>query len=333
MSVRRRTRYLNSLVDNYLNILRKNKRVKEGTIYEYRRLLELALDALDVAGLRSSPTKIGEDEIYFLRDEYYAHLDPTVNRRQIGILGTFLKYYDNNIVEKMHLAWPQDMRVNVQWLDAEQCIALLDAAEGLERIIIHLELLLVMRRCEVKRLTIHDVKLNIVNALGKGKCEGKWRSLPWARSTLQEIADYQELREKVITHALDRKPDQRVPDQFLIYARYGWKLGSYEDTAIDTMVKSVARKAGIPEEKVSNHVLRRSGARMYLDAGGSIEDISIMLGHADTKTTMLYLGISMDRLQKLQDKRDDYLDVVRMRMNQRAAPEAVQTNPMSLFSR
>jgi hypothetical protein len=72
---------------------------------------------------------------------------------------------------------------------------------------------------------------------------------------------------------------------------------------------------------------------MYLDAGGSIEDIPIMLSHADTKTTMLYLEISMDRLQKLQDNRDDYLDVVRMRMDQRAAPEAVRTNPMSLFSR
>ena len=233
----------------------------------------------------------------------------------------------------MHLAWPQDMRVKVTWLDAEYCLQLLDAAEGLERILVHLELLLVMRRCEVKRLTIRDVKLNIVNALGKGKCEGKWRSLPWARSTLQEIADYQELRERIITKALERKPEQRIPDRFLIYAQYGWKLGAYEDTAIDRMIKSAARRAGIPEELVSNHVLRRSGARMYLDAGGSIEDISIMLGHADTKTTMLYLGISMDRLQKLQDKRDDYLDMVRMRMKQRAAPEPVETNPMSLFSR
>ena len=79
-------------MDNYLNILTRNKLVKEWTIYEYRRLLELALDALDVAGLKATPSKIGEDEIYFLRDEYYAHLDPTVNRRQIGILGTFLKH-------------------------------------------------------------------------------------------------------------------------------------------------------------------------------------------------------------------------------------------------
>jgi site-specific recombinase XerD len=155
--------------------------------------------------------------------------------------------------------------------------------------------------------------------------------VPWARSTLTEITYYQEYREELISKALDRQPEQAVPDRFLIYAHYGWKLGAYEDTSADKMIKSAARRAGIPEEQVSNHVLRRSGARMYLDAGGAIEDISIMLGHADTKTTMLYLGVSMDRLHKLQEKRDDYLEMVRVRM--RAAPLTDEPMQTALFSR
>jgi site-specific recombinase XerD len=98
------------------------------------------------------------------------------------------------------------------------------------------------------------------------------------------------------------------------------------------MIKSVARKAGIPEEDVSNHVLRRSGARLYLGAGGKIEEISVMLGHTDTRMTMRYLGITVDQLRKLQEIRDDYLDLVRMRMNENIAV-LVQQPQKVLFAR
>lgn len=37
-----------------------------------------------------------------------------------------------------------------------------------------------------------------------------------------------------------------------------------------------------------------------------------MLGHADTATTMIHLGLSVDDLSKVQEKRDDYLDMIRM---------------------
>jgi hypothetical protein len=74
------------------------------------------------------------------------------------------------------------------------------------------------------------------------------RSVPAMSRVIPIHRQIEKLREEVITHGLDRKPEKHVPDQFLIYARYGWKLGSYEDTPIDAMVKSVARKAGIPEE-------------------------------------------------------------------------------------
>ena len=288
--------------------------MKPGTITEYRRLLGHTLDALDIAGLRASPSKIGEDEIYFLRDEYYAHLDPVVNRRQIRILGTFLKHYDDNIVEKMHLAWPQGTRSTVKWLSPEQAMLLLDAAEGMELPLIHMELMLCMRRIEVKRMTINDVKWNLIDVLGKGKGEGKWRSIPWAADTVKVLKRYSVLREEMIKKALEHDPTAVIPESFLLYCNYGWKLGAPQDTAIDSMIKKAADRAGIPREEVSNHVLRRTGARACLEAGGSIEDVCTMLGHADTKTTMLYLGITTERLEKLQERVGNYWDSVRLRM-------------------
>jgi site-specific recombinase XerD len=79
-------------------------------------------------------------------------------------------------------------------------------------------------------------------------------------------------------------------------------LEAYGETAIYKMIENVARKAGIPEDEVSDHVLRRSGARFYLEAGGTIEEISAMLRHEDTRITMRYLGITMDHLRKLQER-------------------------------
>ncbi|HHT74723.1 MAG: tyrosine-type recombinase/integrase [Methanomassiliicoccaceae archaeon] len=91
-----------------------------------------------------------------------------------------------------------------------------------------------------------------------------------------------------------------------------------------------AKRAGIPPGSVSNHVLRRSGARMMIYAGAGIVDVSTMLGHADTRTTMLYIGLTLDDLTKVQEKRDDYLDIIRMKM--KATPERTAER-ITLFAR
>jgi hypothetical protein len=55
-----------------------------------------------------------------------------------------------------------------------------------------------------------------------------------------------------------------------------------------------------------------------------------MLGHADTRTTMLYIGLTLDDLTKVQEKRDDYLDIIRMKM--KATPERTAER-ITLFAR
>jgi len=50
----------------------------------------------------------------------------------------------------------------------EKAMALIDAARGVERPVIHLELRLMMRRCEVVRLTVQDKFQGVLEARGKG---------------------------------------------------------------------------------------------------------------------------------------------------------------------
>lgn len=60
--------------------------------------------------------------------------------------------------------------------------------------------------------------------------------------------------------------------------------------------RRLARKAGLPAE-LHPHSLRHGAARMLLDAGVPIEEVQQFMGHADIRTTMLYVHqrVSHDR--------------------------------------
>jgi integrase/recombinase XerD len=240
------------------------------------------------------------------------------NRRQISIIGQYLHFYGNNIVEKMMIPWPTNTRPSVKWLTDEEGVRLIDAAKDpLEKMLIHLELRMLLRRCEVIRLTRHDIPFGILNVLGKGRMGGKWRTLAWAPETLEVIQEYSEYREQLIAAALEIKPDQKVPDNIMIYAQYGWKLGAYKETAIDYHIKEIAIRAGIPPEDDSNHVNRRTGTRIHRHAGVELEELSAALGHNSPQQTIQYAGLNVDDLAKQQYLVTGYLDGLRKEMAQR----------------
>lgn len=312
------TWYLNSLRKRYKTALITRKKLDADTVDEYDRLIRLATEAMEVAGLQQAPSKWREPEIDYLQNELYSHLKPMTNRRQISIIGQYLHYYGNDIVDKMMIPWPTNTRPNAKWLTDEEGVKLLDAAKDpLQKMLIHLELRMLLRRCEVIRLTRNDIHYGILNVLGKGRMGGKWRTLAWAPETLEVIQDYSEYREQLITTALEIEPNQQVPDNIMIYAQYGWKLGAYQETAIDYHIKEIAIQAGIPPEDVSNHVNRRTGTRIHRHANVELEELSAALGHVSPKQTIQYAGLNIDDLAKQQYLVTGYLDQLRAEMAKR----------------
>ena len=65
------------------------------------------------------------------------------------------------------------------------------------------------------------------------------------------------------------------------------------------VVKAAAKRAAI--SNLAPHDLRRSCARLYHLAGGELEQIQFLLGHASVQTTERYLGCK----QKLQHAVND----------------------------
>jgi integrase len=68
-------------------------------------------------------------------------------------------------------------------------------------------------------------------------------------------------------------------------------------SALDALIKSHGDQAGLDPKVVSIHMhgLRHLGARVMKSLGKDVKEIKERLGHADLKTTDIYLG-SMDRV-------------------------------------
>ena len=66
------------------------------------------------------------------------------------------------------------------------------------------------------------------------------------------------------------------------------------------VVKGCAKLAGI--DKLAPHDLRRSCARLCHSAGGEIEQIQFLLGHASVQTTERYIGCKQKLGQAVNDR-------------------------------
>ena len=69
---------------------------------------------------------------------------------------------------------------------------------------------------------------------------------------------------------------------------------------IETLLKRIGKAAGV--ENVHPHRFRRTLATNLLDRGMNIQDVAVILGHADLKTTQIYCYISQSNVKNAYRK-------------------------------
>jgi len=284
-------RLLRCEIDKYLQELRDLGR-SERTVRDYDWALNRVFSGLADAGLEVNPRKVGRKEIDYLWNDYLTG-SRGYRAHNIKILRIFLKWAGNPDSERFKLGIREDCGRNISWLSDGEAAALKMGAVGIERMVVHLELDLGLRRIEVLRLKVSDFQTGRVNTVlvhGKGRNGGKWRQINWHPDTPGELEAYLEIRDREVQKAREKDPRAKDPGNLLIYER-GGKLHPYKKTAVDSFVKSAGERIGV---KASNHDLRRTCGRMMFRAGVPIETIARIFGHSDTKTTLHYLGLEYE---------------------------------------
>jgi site-specific recombinase XerD len=182
------------------------------------------------------------------------------------------------------------------WLSQRQAQALLSAPDittvgGLrDRAILAVLLGCGLRRSEVAALTFthlqqRDGRWCIVDLVGK---HGRVRTMPmptWVKVAIDAWTSSSDVTSDHVFRPVNRKG-------CVSGARLGEKV-------VWQMLKRYASDVGVPG--IAPHDLRRTCAKLCRAAGGELEQIQLLLGHASVQATERYLGTRQDLLHAPND--------------------------------
>ena len=182
------------------------------------------------------------------------------------------------------------------WLSLRQAQALLNAPDiatmkGLrDRGIIAVLLGCGLRRSEVAALTMEHIQQRdgrwcIVDLLGK---HGRVRTVPmpvWVKVAIDAWTALASVASGFVFRPVNRG-DQTVGER--LSEKVVWQL-----------LRPYAEAAGVPG--IAPHDCRRTAAKLCRAAGGELEQIQLLLGHASVQTTERYLGTKQDLVHAPND--------------------------------
>jgi integrase/recombinase XerD len=140
------------------------------------------------------------------------------------------------------------------------------------------------RVAEVVGLDVIDIDLEDRTALVTGK-GSKQRLVPIGAHAVSAIQSYLPDRRKTLAG----RPD---PGAVFLNVR-GGRLSRQ---GVWGIVRKAAKRAGLPADSVSPHVLRHSAATHMVQGGADLRSVQEMLGHASISTTQVYTKVSPDHL-------------------------------------
>ena len=144
-----------------------------------------------------------------------------------------------------------------------------------------------LRVSELVGIRLFELSLNdnVVRVIGKGSKE---RLVP-----LGEVAG--DWLRRYIAGARNELLKQRVSDAIFITVRGA----AMTRQMFWNLVKKYALQVGIPQERISPHVLRHAFATHLLNHGADLRVVQLLLGHADISTTQVYTHVARERLKQL----------------------------------
>jgi site-specific recombinase XerD len=135
-----------------------------------------------------------------------------------------------------------------------------------------------IRVAELCSLTLDRVYLSVrdeafIKVMGKGRKE-------------REVGISFEVAELLWKYIHVYRRPKQDSEQTLFINVFGVPL---TPNGVEQLVKEAGRRAGVTGVRVSPHTFRHTFARMFLENGGKIHDLSLLLGHSSVVVTENYL--------------------------------------------
>jgi integrase/recombinase XerD len=287
-----------ALIDEFVDALWLADGLSKNTLGSYRS--DLALFARWLAGGNS--TLVGADGAAI--SGYLAHLHSrpggiksASQRRLMASLRRFYRWLlDQGRLRAdplLNIDKPRPVQRFPRTLSEKQVEDLLSAPDvatplGLrDRAMFELLYATGLRVTELVGVRLFEISLNdgVVRVMGKGSKE---RLVPLGQIAAEWLQRY-------VAGARGALLKQHVSDAVFVTARGG----AMTRQMFWTLVKKYALKVGIPQQRISPHVLRHAFATHLLNHGADLRVVQLLLGHADISTTQVYTHVARERLKQL----------------------------------
>ena len=210
---------------------------------------------------------------------------------QNQMISSVKKFYGNiykSVIDPGKIGRPRTQHRLPNVLSKEEVKQILTApANEKHRVMLSLLYACGLRRSELLQLIPQDIErarklLRIRQSKGF-----KDRIVPVSERTIDMIDTY-------INHY--------KPQRYLFEGQWQGKM--YSASSLEKVLKRACEKAGLRKE-VSLHWLRHSYATHLLESGTDLRYIQELLGHKSSKTTEIYLHVSVKSIQKIRSPFDD----------------------------
>jgi len=190
-----------------------------------------------------------------------------------NVLKSFLRFHNHNLGQKYHYtATGRDRRV--KWMTPDQMdFILAQELTPREGLILCAGLYAGLRRIEVLRLTVADLRLAWQTAELTVWAKGKVRPVP--------VHPDFELAIRTYLDSVKYGPGEKA-------------LQIHEDT-YSRILRDLEQRTGVP---CASHVQRRSFLRFLNSKGVPLPTISAIAGHSSSETTLRYIGQPMDDMKE-----------------------------------
>ena len=281
-------------LEEYLSVLAVERGLRPNTLDAYRRDLRHYLDFLEERhGGVASPETV-DDYLFGLHEREMRAA--TIARKLAAVRG-----YHRFLVDEEHspedpTRFTETPRLGMalpKALDVEEAIRLVEAPPTddilgrRDRALLEFLYGTGARVSEAVDLQAMAVDLETATAMLSGK-GGKQRLAPLGRPAVAAIAAYLPDRLEL------RRPGDDPGNLFL--SRRGKR---FTRQAMFLSVRKYAAQVGIPDGKVSPHVLRHSAATHMVEGGADLRTVQEILGHASVSTTQVYTRMSLQHLHEV----------------------------------